>query len=312
VLPLKLIYDDRYDLNLGAHVFPSQKYRLVYERLLQDRIAAPEDFLKPTPASNEDILRVHSQDYVYKLKTGSLTRAEVMRMEVPYSAELIEACWLAAGGSILAARRAIEDGFSANIGGGFHHAYPDHGEGFCVIHDVAVAIRKMQADGAIERAMVVDTDVHQGNGTAAIFGGDETVFTLSIHQEHNYPYPKPPSTVDVNLPDGVGDADYLAILEKYLHRSFNEFSPQLLFYVAGADPYREDQLGGLALTMDGLARRDALVLGYAQRNQVPTAVTLAGGYARKVEDTVAIHVNTIKAAIQAVQRSFLRPASPSS
>ena len=310
MLPLKLIYHDRYDLNLGAHVFPSQKYRLVFERLLRDGIATLEDFLKPTPASDEDILRVHSQDYVYKLKTGSLTRAEVMRMEVPYSEELIEACWLAAGGSILAARRAIEDGFSANIGGGFHHAYPDHGEGFCVIHDVAVAIRKMQADGAIERAMVVDTDVHQGNGTAAIFGGDETVFTLSIHQEHNYPYPKPPSTVDVNLPDGVGDADYLAILEKYLHRSFNEFSPQLLFYVAGADPYREDQLGGLALTMDGLTRRDALVLGYAQRNLVPTAVTLTGGYARKVEDTVSIHVNTIKAAIQAAQRQGVRPVSP--
>ena len=287
MLPLKLIYDDRYDLNLGAHVFPSQKYRLVYERLLQDGIASQEDFLKPAPASDEDILRVHSQDYLYKLKTGSLTRAEVMRMEVPYSAELIEACWLAAGGSILSARRALEDGFSANIGGGFHHAYPDHGEGFCVIHDVAVAIRKMQADGAIERAMVVDTDVHQGNGTAAIFGGDETVFTMSIHQEHNYPFPKPPSTVDVNLPDGMGDADYLAILEKYLHRSFEEFSPQLLFYVAGADPYQEDQLGGLALTMEGLARRDALVMGYAQRNQVPTAVTLAGGYARKVEDTVS-------------------------
>jgi len=310
VLPLKLIYDDRYDLNLGAHVFPSQKYRLVYERLLQDAIASQEDFLKPSPASDEDILRVHSQDYVYKLKTGSLTRAEVMRMEVPYSAELIEACWLAAGGSILAARRALEDGFSANIGGGFHHAYPDHGEGFCVIHDVAVAIRKMQADGAIERAMVVDTDVHQGNGTAAIFGGDETVFTMSIHQEHNYPYPKPPSTLDVNLPDGVGDGDYLAILEKYLHRSFDEFSPQLLFYVAGADPYVEDQLGGLALTMDGLARRDALVMGYAQRNQVPTAVTLAGGYARKLEDTVNIHVNTIKAAIQAAQRRNLRAISP--
>ena len=310
MLPLKLIYDDRYDLNLGAHVFPSQKYRLVYERLLQDVIASQEDFLKPSPASDEDILRVHSQDYVYKLKTGSLTRAEVMRMEVPYSAELIEACWLAAGGSILAARRALEDGFSANIGGGFHHAYPDHGEGFCVIHDVAVTIRKMQADGAIERAMVVDTDVHQGNGTAAIFGGDETVFTMSIHQEHNYPYPKPPSTLDVNLPDGVADADYLAILEKYLHRSFDEFSPQLLFYVAGADPYGEDQLGGLALTMDGLARRDALVMGYAQRNQVPTAVTLAGGYARKLEDTVSIHVNTIKAAIQAARRPNLRAISP--
>ena len=311
MLPIKLIYDERYDLNLGAHVFPSQKYLLVYERLLQEGIASQEDFLKPVPASDEDILRVHSQDYVYKLKSGSLTRAEVMRMEVPYSAELIEACWLAAGGSILSARRALEDGFSANIGGGFHHAYPDHGEGFCVIHDVAVAIRKMQVDGAIERAMVVDTDVHQGNGTAAIFGGDETVFTMSIHQEHNYPYPKPPSTIDVNLPDGMGDADYLAILEKYLHRSFDEFSPQLLFYVAGADPYQEDQLGGLALTMEGLARRDALVLGYAQRNQVPTAVTLAGGYARKVEETVTIHVNTIKAAIQAAQRHNMRPVSPS-
>jgi acetoin utilization deacetylase AcuC-like enzyme len=311
VLPLKLIYDERYDLNLGAHVFPSQKYRLVYERLLQEGIASQEDFLKPMPASDEDILRVHSQDYLYKLKTGSLTRAEVMRMEVPYSTELIEACWLAAGGSILSARRALEESFSANLGGGFHHAYPDHGEGFCVIHDVAVAIRKMQADGAIERAMVVDTDVHQGNGTAAIFGGDETVFTMSIHQEHNYPYPKPPSTVDVNLPDGMGDADYLAILEKYLHRSFDEFSPQLLFYVAGADPYGEDQLGGLALTMEGLARRDALVMGYAQRNQVPTAVTLAGGYARKLDDTVSIHVNTIKAAIQAAQRHNVRPVSPS-
>jgi len=311
VLPLKLIYDERYDLNLGAHVFPSQKYRLVYERLLQEGIASQEDFLKPMPASDEDILRVHSQDYLYKLKSGSLTRAEVMRMEVPYSTELIEACWLAAGGSILSARRALEEGFSANLGGGFHHAYPDHGEGFCVIHDVAVAIRKMQADGAIERAMVVDTDVHQGNGTAAIFGGDETVFTMSIHQEHNYPYPKPPSTVDVNLPDGMGDTDYLAILEKYLHRSFDEFSPQLLFYVAGADPYGEDQLGGLALTMEGLARRDALVMGYAQRNQVPTAVTLAGGYARKLDDTVSIHVNTIKAAIQAAQRHNVRPVSPS-
>ena len=311
MLPLKLIYDERYDLNLGAHVFPSQKYRLVYERLLQEGIASQEDFLKPMPASDDDILRVHSQDYLYKLKSGSLTRAEVMRMEVPYSTELIEACWLAAGGSILSARRALEEGFSANLGGGFHHAYPDHGEGFCVIHDVAVAIRKMQADGAIERAMVVDTDVHQGNGTAAIFGGDETVFTMSIHQEHNYPYPKPPSTVDVNLPDGMGDADYLAILEKYLHRSFEEFSPQLLFYVAGADPYGEDQLGGLALTMEGLARRDALVMGYAQRNQVPTAVTLAGGYARKLDDTVSIHVNTIKAAIQAAQRHNVRPVSPS-
>ena len=216
-------------------------------------------------------------------------------MEVPYSPELIAACWLAAGGSILAGRRALEDGCAANIGGGFHHAYPDHGEGFCVIHDVAVAIRHLQFHGVVENAMVVDTDVHQGNGTAAIFGGDGTVFTLSIHQEHNYPYPKPASTMDVNLPDGVGDDDYLAILEKHLHAAFGEFSPQILFYVAGADPYREDQLGGLALSMEGLAPPRRACLRLRAPPQVPVAITLAGGYARHVADTVRIHINTILA-----------------
>jgi acetoin utilization deacetylase AcuC-like enzyme len=303
MLPLKLIYDDRYDLHLGAHVFPSQKYRLVKERLLAEGLAEPKDFLSPEPAKDEDVLRVHSQDYVRKLKTGSLSYEEVLRMEVPYSEELIEACWLAAGGSILAGQRALNDGWAANIGGGFHHAYPDHGEGFCVIHDVAVAIRRLQYDRAIENAMVVDTDVHQGNGTAAIFGGDATVFTLSIHQENNYPYPKPPSTVDINLQDGVGDDDYLAILESHLRKAFDEFSPQILFYVGGADPYREDQLGGLALTLDGLARRDALVFDYAKRHSAPVAITLAGGYARRVEDTVRIHVGTILAARDAQRGS---------
>ncbi len=303
MLPFKLIYSDGYDLNLGAHVFPSQKYRLIHERLLADGSAAPEDFLAPQPASDEDVLRVHSQDYVRKLKTGSLTREEIMRLEVPYSPELVKAAWLAAGGSILAGQRALQDGWAANIGGGFHHAYADHGEGFCVLHDVAIAIRRLQFDRAIERAMVVDTDVHQGNGTASIFGGDGDVFTLSIHQERNYPYPKPPSTMDINLPDGVGDEDYLAILEKHLHRAFQDFSPQILFYVAGADPYREDQLGGLALTMEGLASRDALVFDYAKRNGVPAAMTLAGGYARRVEDTVKIHAGTILAMRDAAQQT---------
>jgi acetoin utilization deacetylase AcuC-like enzyme len=308
MLPFKLIYDDRYDLHLGAHVFPSQKYRLVKERLLAEGLAEPKEFLSPEPAKDEDVLRVHSQDYVRKLKTGSLSYEEVLRMEVPYSEELMEACWLAAGGSILAGQRALNDGWAANIGGGFHHAYPDHGEGFCVIHDVAVAIRRLQYDRAIENAMVVDTDVHQGNGTAAIFGGDATVFTLSIHQENNYPYPKPPSTVDINLQDGVGDDDYLAILESPLRKAFDEFSPQIVFYVGGADPYREDQLGGLALTLDGLARRDALVFDYARRHSVPVAITLAGGYARRVEDTVRIHVGTILAARDAAQRGSVAVA----
>ena len=296
MLPFKLVYHDRYDLNLGPHVFPSQKYRLIYEALLRENLAEPADFLAPEPASDEDILRVHSQEYVRKLKTGKLSLLELMRLEIPYSKELIEACWLGAGGSILAAQRALADGVAASIGGGFHHAFPDHGEGFCVIHDVAVAIRRLQFDRAIETAMVVDTDVHHGNGTAAIFGGDGTVFTLSIHQENNYPVPKPPSNIDIHLPDGIGDADYLALLEKNLIRAFDEFHPDLLFYVSGADPYREDQLGGLALTMDGLKQRDRLVYDHARRHGVPVAITLGGGYARRVEDTVRIHINTILAA----------------
>ncbi len=306
MLPFKLVYDERYDLNLGTHVFPSQKFRLIHDRLLAEKLASPDDFLAPKLASDEDILRVHSQDYVYKLKSGSLSPAEIQRMEVPYSKKLVEACWLAAGGSILAGQRALEDGWAANVGGGFHHACPDHGEGFCVIHDVAVAIRRLQFDGKIERAMVVDTDVHQGNGTAEIFSGDGDVFTLSIHQEHNYPFPKSRSTIDIDLPDRIGDADYLAILEKHLHQAFHDFSPQILFYVGGADPYREDQLGGLSLTMEGLARRDALVFDYARRNGAPVAITLAGGYARNLEDTVSIHINTILAARDAAQPSSVK------
>jgi acetoin utilization deacetylase AcuC-like enzyme len=301
VLPFKLIYHEKYDLNLGAHVFPSQKYRMIHDRLLADGIAGPEDFVAPESASDEDILRVHSLDYVYKLKTGTLSHNEILRMEIPYSRELMEAVWLAAGGSILAGEEALVDGWAANIGGGFHHACPDHGEGFCVIHDVAVAIRHLQFHRAIENAFVVDTDVHQGNGTAEIFGGDGTVYTLSLHQEHNYPYPKSISTVDVNLPDGIGDDDYLAILEKHLHRAFQDFSPQMLFYVAGADPYREDQLGGLKLTMEGLTQRDALVCDYARRHRVPMVITLAGGYARNVDDTVRIHIGTILAARDAAR-----------
>ncbi|MGB9336274.1 MAG: histone deacetylase [Candidatus Acidiferrales bacterium] len=309
MLPFKLIYDDRYDLNLGAHVFPSQKYRLVHEALLAQGIAAKDDFLVPEPAKDEDVLLVHGKEYIHKLKTGTLSWEEKLRMEIPYSKEMVEACWLAAGGSILAGRRALAEGWAGNIGGGFHHAYPDHGEGFCAIHDVAVAIRRLQFDRAVENAMVIDTDVHHGNGTAAIFGGDPTVFTFSIHQEHNYPYPKPPSNIDVDLPDGVDDHDYLALLEKNLHRAFDEFSPGIIFYVAGADPYREDQLGGLALSLDGLARRDAMVFDYARRHRVPAAITLAGGYARRVADTVRIHVGTIVAARDAARAATV--SSPS-
>lgn len=295
MLPFKLIYHEGYDLNLGPHVFPSQKFRLIKEKLIADSIATPDDILSPEPADDEDILRVHKPDYVRKLKNGTLSHAEIMRMEVPYSVALVDACWLAAGGSILAGQRALADGRASNIGGGFHHAYPGHGEGFCVLHDVAIAIRRLQFDGDIERAIVVDTDVHQGNGTAEIFAKDETVFTLSIHQENNYPSLKPPSTIDINLPDGIGDADYLAILDSHLRKAFDEFSPQILFYVAGADPYCEDQLGGLDLSIQGLRKRDELVFDYAKRTGTPVVTTLAGGYARHLQDTIQIHANTILA-----------------
>jgi acetoin utilization deacetylase AcuC-like enzyme len=296
MLPFKLIYHKNYDLNLGAHVFPSQKFRLIAEALLRENIAVPQDFLEPQRAADDDLLRAHTQDWVNKLKNGTLTASELMKLEIPYSAELVEAVWLAAGGTILAGQCALRDGFGCNLGGGFHHAHPGHGEGFCAIHDVGVAIRRLQADGAIRKAIVVDTDVHHGNGTAAMFRGDPSVFTLSIHQENNYPAYKPPSTLDLPMDDRVEDDEYLEALLPAVQRALEEFQPDLLFYVGGADPFCEDQLGGLELSKKGLMRRDRSVFELARRRGIPVATALAGGYARRVEDTVAIHVNTILAA----------------
>jgi acetoin utilization deacetylase AcuC-like enzyme len=293
---LKLVYSDRYDLNLGSHVFPSIKYHLVKEMLLREHIAEPGDFVEPPPASDDDIALVHHREYLRKLQAGKLSYLEVLRLEIPYSPELVRAVWLCTGGSILAGRLALENGVGVNLGGGFHHAYPDHGEGFCVLNDFAVAIRRLQKDETIEQAMTVDCDVHQGNGTAAIFGGDHTVFTLSIHQENNYPYPKPPSSLDINLEDGVGDEDYLRELAQGLDKALADFRPDLIFYIAGADPYRDDQLGGLKLSLEGLEKRDRLVFEKASGRNIPVAVTLAGGYARQLEDTIQIHSNTIRVA----------------
>jgi acetoin utilization deacetylase AcuC-like enzyme len=302
MLPFKVIYHPRYDLNLGAHVFPSQKFRLIAEKLHSSSIADDTDFLRPEPASDADLLRVHTSSWVHKLKTGALSASEIMKLEVPYSPELAEAVWLAAGGTILAAQSALHDGFGSNLSGGFHHAYANHGEGFCAIHDVAVAVRRLQADGAIKKAMIVDTDVHHGNGTAAIFSADPSVFTISIHQWNNYPAHKPPSDVDLNMPDGVGDREYLAALLPAVQQHLDEFHPDMLFYVGGADPYTEDQLGGLSLTMEGLKRRDREVFEAARSRGIPVTTALAGGYARRVEDTVAIHVNTIIAAREVAEK----------
>jgi acetoin utilization deacetylase AcuC-like enzyme len=322
MLPFKLVYSDDYYLPIGAHVFPAEKYQRIHKRLIQTGVAEAHDFVTPPSASDQDILLVHTPQYVNKLKTGSLTAHEELQMEIPYSPELVRAFWLAAGGSILAADFALNDQIAFNIGGGFHHAFPDHGEGFCMIHDVAVAIRRMQRDDKIVRAMTVDCDVHQGNGTAVIFAGmrvpasqlpsrgaavpnpggararsvADDVFTISLHQENNYPVWKPPSSLDLNLPDGIGDGEYLACLGNALSLGLSKFEPELICYIAGADPYCEDQLGGLSLTIEGLKQRDVLVFQIAKAERIPVMVTLAGGYAQKVEDTVTIHCNTVIAA----------------
>jgi len=337
MLPFKLVYSDAYFLPIGNHVFPAEKYRRVRDRLLASGVAVADDFLEPQPATDQDILLVHKPEYVQKLRTGTLSPREEMEMEVPYSRDLVEAFWLAAGGSILAARQCLTDKVSISIGGGFHHAFPDHGEGFCMIHDVAVAIRRLQRDDKIRTAMTVDCDVHQGNGTAAIFAGTRTasallpssststveqpaatprggslpgkmrgahagdVFTISLHQHNNYPLHKPPSSIDIDLPDGCGDDDYLAWLDNALSSGLRQFEPDLLCYVAGADPYREDQLGGLDLSIEGLKKRDQLVFRVARARSIPVMVTFAGGYAQNVEDTVTIHSNTVVAAKEVFQ-----------
>lgn len=301
MLPFHLVYHEGYDLHLGSHVFPSQKFRLIRERLLADGFAAPEDFATPEPASDEDLLRVHERGWVERLRTGTLRYEEILQLEIPYSPEMVRAFWLAAGGTALACKLALAEGVSFNIGGGFHHAFPDHGEGFCAINDIAVGIRKLQHEGKITRAMVVDCDVHHGNGTAAIFAGDSSVFTLSIHQFNNYPARKPASTVDVHLGDGVGDDEYLERLSAAYRFPIAGFHPDLLVYVAGADPYCEDQLGGINLTLEGLMRRDRLVIESALREGAAVAIVLAGGYAERVEDTVTIHANTAKVAKEALE-----------
>ena len=304
---MKLAYSDRYDMNLGEHVFPSIKYKLVRQRLLGEGLVSEADFVEPSPATDSDVMLVHTQEWVRKLKTGMLSLTEVYRMEIPYSAELVEAVWTLTGGTILAGREALRDGVAANLGGGFHHAFPEHGEGFCAVHDVAIAIRKLQTEGRIGRAMTVDLDVHHGNGTAFIFARDPSVCTFSMHQESNYPLEKPPSDFDIHLPDGCQDEPYLHLLRQQLHHALSGFRPDLIFYLAGADPYREDQLGGLGLTVAGLAERDRIVFAMARERGIPVAITLAGGYARHVEDTVAIHVNTIRVALETAAATERKP-----
>jgi acetoin utilization deacetylase AcuC-like enzyme len=297
MLPFRLIFHPSFTVDLGTHVFPAQKYRLVRDRLLETGLADHGDFVTPRPATDEDVLRVHTAEYVRKIKAGDLSAAERATLEVPWSPALVEAAWLAAGAAIEAARRARADGCAIALSGGFHHAFADHGEGFCLIHDVAVATRALRASGEVGRVAIIDLDVHHGNGTASIFAGDPDTFTVSLHQEHNYPDVKPPSRVDIGLPDGTSDRPYLDALAQVLPQALAT-APELLWLLAGADPYERDLLGGLALTQSGLRARDQLVFSAARRAGVPVAVTLAGGYAERTSDTVTIHANTVAAAAE--------------
>lgn len=296
---MTLVYSPRYQLDLGAHVFPTIKYRLVHARLCAAGFVSPRDVVEPEPAGWDELARVHDAAFLYRARTG-FSREEQARLELPWSEAITEGFRLMCGGTVTAARLAAggrNGQVVAHLGGGFHHAFADHGEGFCLFNDVAVAVRVLQAARLARRVAIVDLDVHHGNGTAGIFAGDGDVCTFSMHQERNYPAEKPPGSIDIGLPDRTGDDEYLARLGEALPLVLGT-RPEVVFYLAGADPFEDDVLGGLALSKNGLRRRDRMVLDAAAAAGCPVVVTLAGGYARRVNDTVDIHVATIEEALR--------------
>ncbi|MDT5060288.1 MAG: hypothetical protein QOH63_747 [Acidobacteriota bacterium] len=293
---MRVSYTPRYYADIGeGHVFPIRKFELVRDRLLHEGTLRPADIIEPQPATLQDVLLVHTEDYVTRLRAGTLTARELRRLGLPWSKALVRRSFLAAGGTINAARWALEDGIGSNLAGGTHHAFPDRGEGFCVLNDVAIAIRALRRDGLIQRAAIIDCDVHQGNGTATIFEGDETIFTFSMHGAKNYPLFKARSTLDVELADETSDEAYLETLAKHLKSVFAH-TPDIIFYLGGADPYVGDRLGRLALTIEGLRARDELLINECCARRIPVATVMSGGYAAEISDTVEIHCNTIRAA----------------
>ena len=271
------------------HPFPMAKYPLVRQRLLEEGVLRAQDVLLPVEASAGDLALVHAPGYLQKLASGSLEAAEIRRIGVPWSEALWRRSKLAVQGTVEAARAALEDGLAGNLAGGTHHAFADHGEGFCVLNDVAVAIRVLQREGRAARALVIDLDVHQGNGTAAIFEDDPDVFTFSMHGERNYPSRKMRSCLDVGLGDGVGDDEYLDLLARHLAEILRNFTPDIVFYLAGVDPACGDRYGRLALSDEGIQMRDRHVLEACLGRRLPAVITLAGGYAATPERTAELH-----------------------
>jgi acetoin utilization deacetylase AcuC-like enzyme len=292
---VKVVYSPAYEIALAGHIWPTSKYRLIAERL---RSNPALDFVEPEPASWDDLALVHTPEYLHKLRDGGMTMDDIATLELPWQPEFADGFRLMVGGTTDAARAALGDGLAAHLGGGLHHAFANHGEGFCPVNDVAVAVRVLQREARIRRAAIVDLDVHHGNGTAMIFGRDEGVFTFSMHQQLNYPFYKPPGDLDIGMDDGTRDMAYLELLSAALPRVL-ESHPDIVFYLAGADPYEGDRLGGLRLTKGGLAERDRLVVATARAASVPLVSVLAGGYASDVQDTVDIHTVTIEAMVAA-------------
>jgi acetoin utilization deacetylase AcuC-like enzyme len=285
-----------------GHRFPVAKYAMLREAVIAEGIVPADHVLDPPRVGDEALALVHTAEYVRRFRDGALDAAELRRLGFPWSPALVERSYRAVGGTIEAARHALTHGVAMNLAGGTHHAFPDHGEGFCVFNDVAVAIRLLRRDGLVRRAAVVDLDVHQGNGTHAIFAGDGDLYTFSMHGGRNYPFHKVAGTLDVELADGTGDDDYLDALTAALPRVLAASSPDLVVYIAGADPHEGDRLGRLGLTFDGLARRDAFVIDSCREVGIPVAITIGGGYGHRIEDTVAAHVRTVRIAAARAMR----------
>lgn len=299
---MKIYYCDHFALPLPAgHRFPIAKYSLLRQRVLASSLAGNHVLAVPEAASDEELLRVHDPDYVERVKTGTLSSAEARRIGFPWSPELVERSCRSVGGTVAACRSALEDGTAVNLAGGTHHAFPDRGEGFCVFNDTAVAARAMQAEGRSRRAIIIDCDVHQGNGTAAIFAGDADVFTFSIHGANNYPFRKVEGDLDIALPDGTSGPEYLEALYEGLRRTLNSASADLAIYLAGADPYEKDRLGKLALMHEDLEQRDRLVFELCREAGTPVATVMSGGYAERIEDIVDIHLATVRVAADFAQ-----------
>jgi len=291
---MRVFYSPHYYANIGdTHIFPIRKFELVRDRLLREGTLSPEEIVEPDPATLDDVKLVHTDDYVSRLCAGQLTAREIRRLGLPWSPSLVRRSFYAVGATISASVTALAEGFSANLAGGTHHSFADRGEGFCVLNDVAIAIRTLRKRRLIRRAAIIDCDVHQGNGTAMIFSEDPDTFTFSMHGANNYPLFKANSTVDIELPDLTNDTDYLESLTHALPAVF-DWRPDLVFYLAGADPYMNDKLGRLALSIDGLRKRDQLVLQGCFLREVPVATVMSGGYGKEISDTVEIHCNTIR------------------